>query len=172
MAVGWGCFLLAGSPRLIYTEVVSGFWRDTMPISTQNNGFTLIEVLAALGLLAAGVLGMSALQQQVLTRNLTALSDSRARFLLQDIAERLRAGGSGDAYLLAYEAAAPSVTQNCGTQVCDSAALARWDLAQWRTQVEALPKGEGQVSNEASGTYVAAIRYGATQRELTLRFTP
>jgi type IV pilus assembly protein PilV len=150
-----------------------GFTSASFPAAVSSNGFTLIEVLVALSLLAAGVLSLSALQQQVLTRNFAALSESRAWFLLQDLAERMRASGGGGAYLLAYEAAAPVATVDCTQQHCDANAMARWDLAEWRSRVADaayLPAGEGQVSGDAaSGLYSVSIRYGAARHELTLR---
>ncbi|MDR2212294.1 MAG: type IV pilus modification protein PilV [Pseudomonadales bacterium] len=135
-------------------------------------GFTLIEVLAAVALLALGVLSLGVLQQQVLQRNFAALHESQAWFLLQDIAERMRASGGGSAYLLAYAAPAPTPTQNCLSQICNAESLARWDLAAWRAQVEELPEAQGQVSSAGAGFYTVAIRYGAAQRELSLRFEP
>jgi type IV pilus assembly protein PilV len=144
-------------------------------VASKGAGFTLIEVLAALSLLAVGVLGLSALQQQVLANNFAALSESRAQFLLQDLAEHIRASGDGSAYLLAYDAAPPAILRDCVQQVCDSDTLARWKLAQWRARVADtayLPLGAGQVSGAANGSYTVAIRYGAAQRELTLHVEP
>jgi type IV pilus assembly protein PilV len=155
---------------------MTGCVSASFPAPARRNGFTLIEVLAALSLLAVGVLGVSALRQQVLSGNFAALAELRARYLLQDLAERLRVSGDGSAYLLAYEAATPSATIDCLHQACDGNALARWDLARWRQRVEDvayLPKGEGQVSIDvASGLYTVAIRYGAARRELRLSVAP
>jgi type IV pilus assembly protein PilV len=135
-------------------------------------GFTIVEVLVALGILALGVMGTTTLQQQAMQQSLAALSDMRARFLLQDIVERMRANHGGALYTITFDAPSPSPTTDCQRQVCDSADLARWDLAEWRRMIEDvayLPRGEGQiVVGAATGLCTVTIRFGMPARELSL----
>jgi type IV pilus assembly protein PilV len=55
-----------------------------------QSGFTLIEVLIAMLLLAGGLLGLAALQTYTLRSNLTAYNHGQATQLLYDMADRIR----------------------------------------------------------------------------------
>lgn len=56
-----------------------------------NTGFTLIEVLIAMLILAVGLLGLAALQTYTLRSNLAAYNYGQATQLLYDISDRIRA---------------------------------------------------------------------------------
>jgi len=129
-------------------------------------GFSLIEVLIALFLQAFGMLGMTALQIKALKSTQAAQLDSHVRFLLTDMAERLRSN-PGTTYAIAFTAATPVAILDCAVDICSSSELASWDIRQWRTSLEDaawLPEGEGQVSfNALTQTYAIAIRYTWSQ---------
>lgn len=105
------------------------------------DGFTLIEVLVAILLLAVGILGASAVQLMVLrTRHASALMSGGVQ-LAGTLAERMRANSAamqaGDAanpYLQAsYDATsegepAPVAVMCFGAASCNSAQLAAFDL--------------------------------------------
>lgn len=105
------------------------------------SGFTLIEVLVALLLLAVGILGALATQAEALRTRQESSLMSRGVHLAHSLADRMRANAAqmqqGDAtnpYLqFRYEAgtgAPPSAPAQCfGAGRCDSEQLARFDIA-------------------------------------------
>ena len=130
-------------------------------------GFTLIEVLIALFLLAIGLLGMSALQGEALKYNHAAFIDSQAQFLLNDMAKRIRANAGNNIYVIDFTDIPPTIAVNCETDSCTSNQMAIWDLNQWRDKVEDsayLPQGESQIQfDNAERTFVLSIRYDWSQ---------
>lgn len=107
-----------------------------------NQGFTLIEVLIALVVLAVGLLGMASLMMTSLQSSQGAYQRSQASLLAYDIIERMRANHdqavTSDAYALSETAATTSapgcVTAEAG---CNASEQAQLDLHQWRTALEA-----------------------------------
>ena len=140
--------------------------RTSMQASNQR-GFTLIEVMVSLFILAGGLLGMAALQNEVLKYNHAAFLDTQAQYLMSDMAERIRANRGNDAYVIAYSETAPTPSVDCATTSCSSNEMVAWDLNQWRSRVENsdyLPQGQSQIVYEVlTRTFVISIRYDWTQ---------
>ncbi len=115
-----------------------------------NTGFTLIEVLIAMLILAVGLLGLAALQATSLRNNQSAYYRSQATQLAYDIADRMRANvASADTYLnISPKNANPK--PNCLTiEGCTMAEMAENDLYEWYTAIQAvLPSGEGDDNNK------------------------
>ena len=123
-------------------------------------GFSLIEVLISLIILAIGLLGLSALQLTALQRNTSAYNRSIAVNLAYDIADRMRANkvaADGGAYITGI-GDGPSNTANCVGSTCSAGDLASFDLDEWKCQLGAyngpdcngklegdLPLGDGQI---------------------------
>lgn len=132
-----------------------------------QRGFTLIEVLISLVILAVGLLGMAALQTESLKFNNAALTDSQAQFLLNDMVERIRANSGNNTYVMTYTDNLDTVTVNCAAALanCGSNEMALWDMTQWRNNVAAtLPQGETQILfNTLGRVYVLSVRYDWTQ---------
>ena len=113
-----------------------------------EKGFTLIEALVSIAILSIGMLGMAALQDIALTRNVDASELSQATNLATDMMERIR-----------YNA--PNVTDYngidtlvAGTQPPVAQPMARGDYAQWKARLEnntALPGVQGLVTVVAQG---------------------
>ena len=106
-------------------------------------GFSLIEVLVALLLLALGALGSAALQANALRLNHSAASQSIAVQLASDMAERIRANRqaalNGDYNLTA------------GASPSGGSTLAAGDLADWYAQVTSmLPDGRAAIETDAA----------------------
>lgn len=114
---------------------------------TLCRGFTLVEVMVALVILAVGLAGMASLMIRSQQSNESAYSRSQATLLAYDIVERMRANkvlyssleerkvsyaSKNNAY--AFSALPTCSTPATGTQVAGSA-LAAQDLAQWCTSV-------------------------------------
>jgi len=133
------------------------------PTSHNPRGFTLIEVMICLFLLAMGMLGMTSLQNEALKHNHAAFIDSQAQYLLADMAERIRANRGNDTYVMTYTESPPTQAVDCLTSTCTSNQMAIWDLNQWRTKVtdaDYLPQGESQIEyDNLTRVFTISIRY-------------
>lgn len=126
----------------------------------KNTGFTLVEVLVAMLLLAGGLLGLAGLQASSLSSNLSAYYRTQASELAYDLADRIRANRAG---ILNYTAILPSAAPEnpaCLTSSgCTSAQMANHDLFEWnRTLVATLPSGTGTV-NVVNGVFTITITW-------------
>lgn len=118
----------------------------------KKTGFTLIEVLIAMLVLAVGLLGLAGLQATSLRNNQSAYNRSQATLLTYDMADRIRAN-LADANNLAnsaYVASATAALQStCNSSPgCTPALMAQNDRALWNANIiSALgPLGTGSVT--------------------------
>lgn len=126
-----------------------------------NHGFTLIEVLVSLLILAIGVLGIIALQFKGLKYNYDANVRSQITFLANDIADRIRLNQTNAAsYVSTYTAGTTHTACNNAT-----AADAENDLNCWHDFIDqALPFGStANITGPATGLYTISL--GWTDRE-------
>jgi type IV pilus assembly protein PilV len=128
---------------------------------TRTRGFTLLEVLVALIVLSIGLLGLSGLQTTGLRGNHSALLRSEATMLANDILDRMRANRTEalketGGYNIAFGDPTPTGTP-CSAN-CLPAQVANADLFQWRSYVERLPGGQGQV-DVTSGVATISIQW-------------
>ena len=107
----------------------------------KNSGFTLIEVLIAMLVLAVGLLGLAGLQATSLRNNQSAYHRSQATQLAYDIADRMRSNKPASNYN--NQAA---TNDDCITNTCTPSQMAGYDLKEWNDQLTLLlPSGEGVV---------------------------
>ena len=117
-------------------------------------GFTLIEVLIAIFVLAVGLLGLAGLQVTSLKNNTSSYSRSQAQLLAYDMLDRMRSNSQGvtnGAYddLLSV---AP-VDPNCITTGCTVAQIAQYDAYEWSDLLsKTLSSGTGLVEGNGSGS--------------------
>jgi type IV pilus assembly protein PilV len=124
----------------------------------KQQGFTLIEVLIAVVVLAGGLLGLAGLQARGLSNNQSAYNRSLATQLAYDIADRMRANhNQGPSYQTTTATmtsvnsctAAPN-TCTCSPSAnpdCSHAELALADLFYWISNLQvALPSGAGTIT--------------------------
>jgi len=101
-----------------------------------NRGFTLVEILVAVVVLAIGLLGLASLQARSLQFNYSAYERSQASLLAYDIIDRMRANATvaaGGAYDIALGANPPGGNDcQVATPVCTTAEMALFDLTQWK----------------------------------------
>jgi len=143
-----------------------------------QRGFTMIEILVALVVLAVGLLGIAGLQTVGLRHTHSSHLTTQANMLGNDMAERMRAnmgGVNGGGY--------SAVTGNetdpgCGTN-CTEAQRATLDGNQWGAAIAALlPGGNGSVTRNADGTFTVAINWteldgdGPQTRNYAIRMRP
>ena len=117
-----------------------------------GRGFTLVEVLVALVVLAVGMLGVAVLLVEGLQGSRSAVEHTQAVNLAADIAERMRSNrAAAAAYDTAEGTPEPRVDAACEDAAgpCDPRAMAGHDLRRWLDDVAAtLPDGQGAVEVE------------------------
>lgn len=135
----------------------------------KNSGFTLIEVLIAVVLLAGGLLGLAALQAASLKNNQSAYNRSQATQLAYDMADRIRANpvessdraNTNPSTLAAsayFATATPAPQASCDSSPgCTPALMAQNDRAQWLANIASLPSGTGDITPNAAATRVFTI---------------
>ncbi len=123
-----------------------------MPLS-RNQGFTLLEILLAVVVLAIGLLGLAKLQVTGLHQTHSSNLRTQATLLAYDIADRMRANRSAylDASSNYIDPPSGTTTKKCewdGSSVdsCTPTEMAQFDMAQWRAAIaNNLPGGAGTV---------------------------
>lgn len=131
---------------------------------TSSRGFTMIEVLIAMVILAIGLLGLAALQAVGMRNNHSALSRFQATLSAYDMADRLRSNSASSidtpaflAFLAAnynkpaltdYSTAVDACNSSPG---CTSADMATNDRYEWSTNLsQTLPAGTGIVCRDST----------------------
>ena len=135
--------------------------------SSKNAGFTMIEVLVAMVILAIGLLGVATMQATGLRNNHSAYLRTQASLLGYDMTDRMRANNTGvEAGAYNSISGIPS-DPGCITTGCTPAQMAQYDAFAWNTQLAAmLPSGQGTVAVVASIATITVMwdddRSGAT----------
>jgi type IV pilus assembly protein PilV len=103
-------------------------------------GFTIVEALVALVILAVGMLGIASLYVTTLRASGSATSRMQAINLASDLADRIRANRTAEA---AYAGAAAADATTCvgNALTCDDAAMAAHDLFVWQAAIQAALPG-------------------------------
>lgn len=121
-----------------------------------TSGFTLLEVMVALLIMAVGLLGLASLQTLSIKLNQGSYFRTIATVQSQDILDRARANPagvtagdykiSGSGVTSGY-GAGKTPSPDCSTTTCAPAQLADYDVIQWNTANSALlPEGEGAIT--------------------------
>lgn len=98
-------------------------------VMNKNAGFTLIEVLIAMIVLAVGLLGLAGLQATSLRNNLSAYNRSQATQMAYDLIDRMRANVAG---IATYTTGTASAKANCKNITgCSPVEMATNDLYEW-----------------------------------------
>jgi type IV pilus assembly protein PilV len=115
-----------------------------------NSGFSLLEVLITLVIMAISLLGLAGLQATSIKNNLSAYHRSQAIIIAYDVIDRMRANKpSIDKYL--SSAMTPSTAKSkpaciTGGNGCSSAQMAEHDLSEWDDMLKSsLPSGTGKI---------------------------
>jgi len=112
-----------------------------------QRGFTLVEAMVALVVLAVGLLGIAALYVESLSASRSALLRTQAVNLAADMADRIRANRNAGVGYAAGTADTGTQTAACETTAgCTTAELAAHDVFRWKTEGAALLPGfQGEI---------------------------
>ncbi|HEB95739.1 MAG TPA: type IV pilus modification protein PilV [Sedimenticola thiotaurini] len=115
-------------------------------------GFTLIEVLVTVLILAVGLLGLAGLQTVSIRNNHSAYLRSQAVQLAYDIADRVRANSLVNADLTNFDTITANQNSACFTTAgCNEFQMAANDLWEWQNQVAALlPGGQAVICRDST----------------------
>lgn len=130
-------------------------------------GFTLIEVLVSLLILAVGLLGMASLMTTSMHSSHNAYSRNEASLLAYDIADRMRLNRehaiSGNEYVLAEDDVPEEV--DCGEDGCSAEEQAQLDLRHLYDEVQGnLPGGTAQIARDNTNEYSITLTWPSTFR--------
>lgn len=133
------------------------------PLNTHKQiGFTLIEVLVAVVILALGLLGLAGMQASGLRNNQDAYNRSQATQLAYDLADRMRANAKAiDTYTdIGIDPTTATETEDClNSTGCTQAEMAENDLFEWnRDLTSILPGGLGTLTAN-SNIYTITITW-------------
>ena len=134
--------------------------------SAAQRGFSMLEILITLVIVAIALLGTAGLQVNAMRMNKGSQFRTQAIFLASDMAERMEAN-KAEAVLGTYAVAATSAVgaaaTNCAAAACNSAGLAAWDINQWGTSItNVLPQPSWSITQTVAGnpsTYSIVINW-------------
>jgi len=120
----------------------------------KQSGFTMLEVLVAIVVLAFGLLGLAGLQADGLRNNTSAYLRSQATLMAYDMLDRMRSNmqgvESGD-----YDNLLGTTPNNpsCIKTGCSVAQMAENDAYEWSQNLaDTLPSGQGRVIGNGGGS--------------------
>ena len=130
------------------------------PRSRAQRGISLIESLVAIVVMALGILGILGVQMRTLTDTQTSVRRAQAVRLIEDLGERMRVNPNALVSLNTYVTGwkTTPTASDCTSATCSHAALAAYDLREWKLNIaRTLPLGDASVFL-AEGETVAANR--------------
>lgn len=119
-----------------------------------SRGFTMIELLVSVVIMSVGVLGMAGLQMLSMQQNRSALLQSEATQLVNDILDRMRSnqGTSYDGVAITDD---PAVTDSCVGNTCTEVEMKDFDIAQWLCSINSIDESD-------SSTHTVCDTFGIT----------
>ena len=125
----------------------------------KQSGFTLLEILVAMLVLAIGLLGLAGLMTSSMRNNLSASHRTQATWMAYDIVDRMRANrASAVTGGYATGIGAPGA---CQTAWPTAGTVPQQDIAIWKNQLACvLPAGDGSIAvNTATRVATVTVRW-------------
>ena len=114
-------------------------------------GFSMVEILVTIFILAVGLLGLAGLQATGLKNNQSAYQRTVALQQAYDMADRIRANPVGKDAGEYDDVSGTPGDPGCITAGCTAAEIAQFDANEWNTDNAALlPSGAGTVTRNGS----------------------
>lgn len=133
---------------------------------TRQHGFSMLEILITLVIVAIALLGTAGLQLYAMRMNHGAQLRTQAIFLASDIAERMEANKTAAIagnYAVAPASAPGAAASDCAAAACSGTALAGFDISQWEASVVGLlPQAAWAITQTVVGnpsTYTILIQW-------------
>lgn len=121
--------------------------------SGREGGFSLVEILVSMLVVAVGILAVLGVQMRTLADAQTGVRRAQVVRLIDDLSERMQVNPSAMANLEAYEVdfGNPPVSgADCAATACGGTDLAKYDVASWKQLVQStLPGGDAQIFTAA-----------------------
>jgi type IV pilus assembly protein PilV len=135
--------------------------------SVKQHGFSMLEVLITLVIVAIALLGTAGLQAYAMRMGKSGEFRTQAVFLASDIAERMEANKTAAVagnYAVAAASSPSAAATDCAAGACDTGTLASWDISEWENAIIAvgLPQANWQIAQTTAGnpsTYTILIRW-------------
>lgn len=145
-----------------------------MKTPVKQSGFTLLEILVAMLVLAIGLLGLAGLMTSSMRNNLSASHRTQATWVAYDIIDRMRANRTGA--LAGSYATAMGAPATCSAAPSTTGTVPAQDIAAWKNRLAcALPSGKGSIAvNTGTGLATILIQWDdsrGTQGTATQTFT-
>lgn len=138
----------------------------TFASGTTQQGFSMLEILITLVLIATALLGTAGLQVIAMKVNKGSQFRTQAIFLASDMAERMEANKAESVlgtYAIAATSAVSAAAVDCSAVACSSANLASWDMNQWGQAITNLmPQPTWSITQTVAGnpsTYSIVISW-------------
>jgi type IV pilus assembly protein PilV len=135
-----------------------------VPLESRARGFTIIEILAALLVIAVGVIGIAALYSDAAQTNTEEYLHLQAAELAAEIAKRIEENADGRVGYVGTVGVVCNTERDFNSPV-DAAAN---EAACWEDRVErSLPSGLGTITRDVSRTpvtYVVAVSWSAPKK--------
>jgi len=141
-----------------------------------DKGFTLIEILVTMFILAIGLLGLAALVLEGMRNNQGAYLRTQATVLAYDMSDRMRANRNNVSDYADFSTdGASTQLPSCASSDtgCSPTAQVTLDLVEWTREIQGvggdmalLPGGEGTIEQDAAtGTYTITITWDEVGRD-------
>lgn len=130
-------------------------------LRVKDAGFTLIEVVIAMGVLSLGLLGLASLQATAMKVGNSALLRSQATSLAYSIVDAMLANRTA-AHSGEYNQAMPSTSSlpRCSRNYILSGRIANQDLRAWRNALACfLPKGAGGIEQNNTTSFTITVEW-------------
>lgn len=118
--------------------------------NSRQNGFSLIESLVAIVIMALGILGILGVQMRTLADTQNGVRRAQAIRLIEDLSERIKVNPNAlaSAVISTYFVSTPGpmAAPPACTTACTATQLAQHDIARWKSSViNTLPLGDAIV---------------------------
>jgi type IV pilus assembly protein PilV len=135
-------------------------------VASRDAGFTMLEILVTLFVIAIGVLGTATLQAFALKMSHGGQMRSQAVILGLDLLERIEANNPGMVAGSYAPASLPtSYAKDCTVDYCLANELATYDLVEFKNRLEAqLPAASATITLAGTGPYTYTIQINWEER--------